>query len=561
VDGKPLTYASAKRGPDRLAWAKAEAEEIIRLILSGTIVPIAHSLVPQERWNQNEIVYYNPIVKQKRNDDGSIQFRVRGTAGGNLLTVPYDVSARTASLDTVKMLIHSVISGTYSWMTIDIADFYLGTPLPASRYEYLRIHIDKIPTEIMDKYNLTPLLYNRHVYFEIRKCMYGLPQAGKLSQTRLIRHLSTHGYIQCANTPCLFRHITRDIMFSLVVDDFGVRYTKQEDADHLIQTLESNAYKLKVRPLGDKYLGMSISFDRVQHTVSLSMPGYVTKMLKRFRPQYLLPGHRAAKTPGRYIPPSYTSGPQVVFVDNTEKLSPTLITELQAIIGTLLYYARAVDPTLLTISNELASQQAQPTQRILKAANRALSYCSANHQNALLYHACDMTLHVFADASYLCRSHSRSVAGAIFFLGNQNDPTRINGSIHVFSTIIPCVVASAGEAEYAALFAAGQHAASLRTTLADMGYTQAPTIIMCDNTSAIGIATDSIKQKRSKAVDMRFHWIRDRVRQNQFIVAYIPTLQNLADYFTKNLPKEYHSKFHSYLVYNMASDSNIIARA
>ncbi len=91
-----------------------------------------------------------------------------------------------------------------------------------------------------------------------------------------------------------------------------------------------------------------------------------------------------------------------------------------------------------------------------------------------------------------------------------------------------------------------------------MGYPQEPTILMCDNTSAIGIATDSIKQKRSKAVDMRFHWIRDRVRQNQFIIAYIPTQQNLADYFTKNLPKESHSKFHSYLVHNMTPDSKII---
>jgi hypothetical protein len=316
--------------------------------------------------------------------------------------------------------------------------FLPGHALTASRYEYLGIHIDKIPTEVMDKYNLMPLLYNKHIYFEIRKCIYGLLQAGKLSQTRLIRHISTHGnYAQCPNTPCLFRHITRDIMFSLVVDDFGVRYTKQEDADQLIQTLEANAYKLKVRPLGDKYLGMYIAFDRDRNTVSLSMPGYVTKMLQRFRPQYLIPGHRPSKTPGRYIPPSYTSAPQVIFIDKTEKLSPTLITELQAIIGTLLYYARAVDPTLLTIANELASQQAQPTQRILKAANRALSYCSAYHQNALLYHACDMVLHAFVDASYLCRSHARSVAGAIFFLDNKHDPTRINRSIHVFSTIIP----------------------------------------------------------------------------------------------------------------------------
>jgi hypothetical protein len=146
-----------------------------------------------------------------------------------------------------------------------------------------------------------------------------------------------------------------------------------------------------------------------------------------------------------------------------------LITELQAIICTLLYYAGAVDPTLLTIANELASQQAQPTQRVLKSANRVLSYCSANHHNALIYHACDMSLHAFADASYLCRSHARSVAGAIFSVGNKNDLTRINGSIHVFSTIIPCVVASASEAGYAALFATRQHAASLWITLADIG--------------------------------------------------------------------------------------------
>jgi hypothetical protein len=74
-------------------------------------------------------------------------------------------------------------------MTIDIVDLYLGTPLLASRYEYLRIHVDKLPPAIMAQYTLNPLIYNQHVYFEIRKCMYGLPQADKLSQTRLIQHL------------------------------------------------------------------------------------------------------------------------------------------------------------------------------------------------------------------------------------------------------------------------------------------------------------------------------------------------------------------------------------
>jgi len=130
INGKPLTYRSAKNGPDRLVWERAEADELIRLLDTKTIVPIRYSDIPADRLG--DIVYYNPVVKQKRNDDGSIKCRVRGTAGGDRLTVPYDVSARTASLETVKMLIHSIVSSNKKWRTLDIADFYLGTPLPPS---------------------------------------------------------------------------------------------------------------------------------------------------------------------------------------------------------------------------------------------------------------------------------------------------------------------------------------------------------------------------------------------------------------------------------------------
>jgi hypothetical protein len=90
-------------------------------------------------------------------------------------------------------------------MTIDIKDYYLGTPLPSSRYEYLRIPVCMIPPEVLERYNLQHYITNGNVYFEIRKCMYGLPQAGKLSQVRLIDHLAQHGLTQCPNTPCLFR--------------------------------------------------------------------------------------------------------------------------------------------------------------------------------------------------------------------------------------------------------------------------------------------------------------------------------------------------------------------
>jgi hypothetical protein len=222
-------------------------------------------------------------------------------------------------------------------MTIDIKDFYLGTPLPQGHYEYICIHRSKLPQSVINtKYNLEPLFYKDHVYFELRKCLYGLPQSGKLSQTRLIAHLALNGYTQCNNTPCLFRHATRDTTFSLVVDDFGVSYRNSTDAQHLITTLRK-LYEITVQPYGETYLGMKIQFNKRRTAVTLSMPGYIQKTLQRFRPHYLLANHRAARTPGIYAPPLYGSKlPQMATEDTTNLLTDVQKTEIQAIVGTIL---------------------------------------------------------------------------------------------------------------------------------------------------------------------------------------------------------------------------------
>jgi hypothetical protein len=81
----------------------------------------------------------------------------------------------------------------------------------------------------------------------------GSPQTGRLSQLRLIAHLAKHGYHQSPNTPCLFQHKTRDVTFCLVVDDFGVRYGSQSDADHLIAKLRANDYEVTIKETGDTY--------------------------------------------------------------------------------------------------------------------------------------------------------------------------------------------------------------------------------------------------------------------------------------------------------------------
>ncbi len=123
---------------------------------------------------------------------------------------------------------------------------------------------------------------------------------------------------------------------------------------------------------------------------------------------------------------------------------------------------------------------------------------------ATTYHACDMILIVYVDAPYLSRSMARSVVGCIFFMGNRNQPTRINDTISAISTIIPCIISSAGEAKYAALFTGGQYAAGLRTTLTltDMGYPQPPTTILCDNTQHF---SDLTSQRHHQAKAQQGH--------------------------------------------------------
>ena len=116
----------------------------------------------------------------------------------------------------------------------------------------------------------------------------------------------------------------------------------------------------------------------------------------------------------------------------------------------------------------------------------------------------------------------------------------MNGAVHVLCKVMKEVLSSASEAEFGALFHNGKDACPIRNTLLALGHKQPATPIVTDNSTACGIATDTITQKRSKAIDMRFYWIRDRVRQGQFVVYWRRGETNRADYFSKHHPPEHH---------------------
>ena len=94
-----------------------------------------------------------------------------------------------------------------------------------------------IPQEIIDKYNLEELAVDGWIYYRIDGGMYGLPQAGKIASDTLISRLRTTGYYPVQFTEGLWRHVWRPISFTLIVDDFGIKFVGKEHADHLLEIL------------------------------------------------------------------------------------------------------------------------------------------------------------------------------------------------------------------------------------------------------------------------------------------------------------------------------------
>jgi hypothetical protein len=427
------------------------------------------------------------------------------------------------------------VSEHASILTADIKDFYLGTPL--DRKEYMRINLKHIPLDVQQKYNIADMVHNDHILMEISKGIYGLPQAGKLAQDRLISHLATHGYIQCVNTPCLFVHTSNGVAFTLVVDDFLIKYKDRSSAEHLLSALRELYVITTDFSDRQKYVGITLSYNKTKHYIDMSIPGYVKKALQRFK----RPNIKGADSPIIYIPPNYSKHQQEApMVGPSVPLTAAEIKELQEIVGVFLFYSRAVDPTMLTAINKIASRQAKPTSLIKQEVERFLQYANKWPNATMRVRASNMKLVCHSDGSYLSESEARSRAGGMLFLGDCEDNDAPNAPVCFLSVIIKTVVTSATATEYAAAFIVGQAAISIINTLTDLGYPQSETEIFCDNLCAVGIANNSFNLKRTKTIDMRYHWLRDQVKLRVFKVIWKAGKLNLADFFTKAHPVKHH---------------------
>ncbi len=231
-----------------------------------------------------------------------------------------------------------------------------------------------------------------------------------------------------------------------------MKYVGREHVEHLIACIHER-YKLTEDWTGDLYCGIKLNWDYNACTLDISMPGYIKKILLKYK--HCMPA-RPQYCPYTPAPKQYGTAALSPFpVNISPKLSSEEIKEIQRVIGSILYYAHAVDIMVLMALSSIAIKQLRWTIKTMEKAKQLLDYLATYPDTTILFKASDMILNVHSDTSYLSKSDAQSQACSHFFMGwmpADGNPITLNGAFFMLCAILCFVVASAAEAKLGALF-------------------------------------------------------------------------------------------------------------
>jgi hypothetical protein len=278
----------------------------------------------------------------------------------------------------------------------------------------------------------------------------------------------------------------------------------------------SRAFKIKdLGPLR-WILGMEVHRDRARRTIRVTQQSYIQEMLK----DYGMEDSKPVSTP--------TEGK----LRRLEGGQP--VKEYMQIVGSILYAAIVTRPDIAYAAQALGRHLQSTGEEHIKGAKRVLRYLKGTSQIGLTFSGGkdqQQPLMGYCDSDWGGdEDTSRSTTGYIFIFGG--------GPVSWNSRLQPTVALSSSEAEYMALCAAVQEAVHLRQLLNDLGFGQiGPTTIREDNQSCIAMARNPVKHGRTKHIDIKYHFVREKVADDTIRLEYIPTGSQVADMLTKGIPR------------------------
>lgn len=466
------------------------------------------------------------FLKEKFRPDGTFEkLKMRLVAGGNMQD-KLDMeltSSPTVTLSTVFILFMHAAYYCFKVKTVDIAGAYLNAGMGNTNV-FMRIDSDlaDVLVEIdKDQDYSVSRQDDGSIVVKLEKALYGCIESAKLWNKHLAKKLIKYGMVQSKLDECLFyKTVANDVVLrvAVYVDDLLICGKTDKDVDDFINYLKEEFKTITVNE-GSKqaYLGMNFEMNAPDKKIHVTMEKYVEDVVSTINGT-----NGCAKTPA-------TS--ELFFIDDgSPELGSKEQKKFHSMVARVLYLAKRARPDLLTTIAFLATRVKRPTEQDFDKLNRMIKYLRGTASLGIELSMEPGKLEAYVDASHCVHPDGKSQSGILLTLGR--------GGCFVKSSKQKMVAKSSTEAELIAISDALPTLIWHRELMIEQGMIPptTPVTIHEDNQSTIAlIRRGKPASESTRHINIRHFFISDRCLLNEVRVVYIPTEEQVADYFTKGL--------------------------
>lgn len=407
---------------------------------------------------------------------------------------------------TVRLILSVAMVKHWSMHQLDVKNAFLHGTLNET------VYMEQPPGFVHSQYDQYVCL--------LQKSLYGLRQAPRAWYDKFSNFLLEVGFFCSSTDPSLFilHQGQETILLLLYVDDIILTGSSEQ----LLQTfIHSLSVKFHMKDLGQLHYFLGIEATRTSTELFLCQTKYALDLLSR-----------ANMIDCKPIATPLSLKPVILARDAVLLPNPM---NYRSLVGGL-QYLTITRPDLAFATNILCQKLQQPTIGDFLQLKRVLRYVKGTiHLGISLHSQSSLKLYGFSDADWAgCLQTRRSTTGVCTYLGSN----LISWTAKKQST----VSRSSTEAEYRALASATADLTWITFVLRDIGVSlHSPTILFCDNQSAISLTANPILHARTKHIEVDFHFVREKVASGSLCVRYVPSHNQVADIFTKPLSKLTHS--------------------
>ena len=489
--------------PDKQKWLDAVNEELRNMKRLNVYSPVES--IPEGA----NTVSSKWVFKYKRNAQGSIiRRKARLVARGFSQKYGIDYNetfSPTLKMDSLRLIISIAIQKGFSINQIDINSAYLNAPLKETIYMK------------------APEGQNTHKYWKLNKALYGLKQAGREWNNKLNDEILKMKFRRLKSEPCIYAKESQDknitCILGVYVDDILILGYENEVRN--IKILIKGIFNIK--DIGEVDFVIGIKFEKCKEGYILHQKNYISTLLEKYSLTKSIP----IRTPKP--------------VENMSLRKKTFdSTAYRSAFGNLLYLAICTRPDILLSVSRAAKRNDKPTYEDWENVIRILRYLKGTINYGIKI-TNNKKLNIYADSDFSGDTETRrSTTGFLFTIGNA--------PISWYSKLQHCVATSTAEAEYYALSECAKHALWYMNVVNELNIYTKSVDIYIDNKAAIHNSINQSINRRSKHIDIRYHYIRELINDNKIKLSYIRSNDNVADGFTKYLNGPQMDKFRNNLL-------------